>query len=555
MNRQKQLRTGKAILCIAAVMSVAACVFSLSARIGYAADATRILVVPFAINAAEDLNYLQRGITDMLTSRLEGNSDIAVVSPDLKTDPEITTLAQRTNADYVVTGSITILGDSVSTDAQVAKGSAVAEPVLSFHQTGSRHADVIEHINALAVMINTRLLDRSEAAQPDHPDAVPPVLTVPAPTVDQKATPPTASPSAPMPSGSTSRQPAKATPEPGPSEPMQLPGFGNIKGQLNGITAGDVDGNGIDDIVTITADELTVYQFKQDRWVKLAQYESRGDFIGVDTADVNRNSRQEIFVTRFSQIDSRVLSFVMEWDGSALKRIATQLPWYFRSVDLYERGRTLVGQRQNQDKHFASDIYEMKWTDGAYAAGERLALPRGLSVFGFAYGPVRSPDKPEVVTYNSDDYIQILSPTGEEVWATTEKYGGGSTFVVFTDEEQWDVQDYIYLPPRIHLYDMDGDGVQEILAVKNQYSFTGSSVLERQRFYSKGRLEWLKCQNVGIRSIVQTLDMARFIADSALVDIDGDGEIEVVAAVVKKKRGIASKGSSYLTGFNIFPPE
>ena len=547
MNRQKPVKIGKFFFYIPTVIALTASVLLTWARVIPAADTTRILVVPFTINAAADLSYLQRGISDMLTSRLERNNAVVVVTPDSRdSDADVATLAQKINADYMVTGSVTILGDSVSTDAQVVKGAAVSEPVLSFGQTGSRHADVIEHVNALAAVINTRLLDR----KPDQPAAVPPVVAIPSPSMDLAVTPPAAS--SPMPSTAKSQQPT-ARQDSGPSEPLSVPGIGNIKGQLTGMAAGDVDGNGTDEIVTITSDHLTVYRMAQSRWVKLAEFDTMGDFVGVDAADLNRNGRQEIFVTRFSQNDGRVLSFVLEWDGKSLQRIATQLPWYFRGVEVFQRGRVLAGQSQSQGKRFASGIYEMQWKGDTYAPGERLDLPKKLNIFGFASGALRSPDKPEVVRYNSDGYVQILSPSGEESWVTADHYGGGANFIIFTDEEQWDEQDYIYLSPRIHLHDMDGNGVQEMLVVKNQFSFTGSGVFERQRFYSKGRLEWLKAYDTGIRSVVQTLDLARFIADSALVDIDGDGDLEVVAAVVKKKRGITSKGSSYLVSFGIGP--
>lgn len=56
-----------------------------------------------------------------------------------------------------------------------------------------------------------------------------------------------------------------------------------------------------------------------------------------------------------------------------------------------------------------------------------------------------------------------------------------------------------------------------------------------------------------MRSGLRTLDVVRFISDTALVDLDGDGTPEMVAAVVKKTPGVASKGSSYLAVFEIDP--
>ena len=539
VNRQLIIKPLKLLFTKLAI-ALTAGLFLSSTPVAWAADdVTRILLVPFNINAAKELSYLKRGINDMLTSRLEKDQKVIVVTAD-GDKADLKALSQKANADYVITGSVTIMGDSISTDSQVVKGSALDVPVLSFNRTGDREADLIKHINELAAAIDTHITGSG------HDKAGQAATTVPAAPISASS-----QPSAPVPPVSTAqtspvvRQPASA------SEPSRLPGIGPIKGQASGISSGDIDGDGNADIVTVTTDHLFVHHFIGGRWAKLAEYDSLGDFIGVDVADINGNGEEEIFVTRFSQNETRLQSFVLEWDGKTLQRIANHIPWYFRRVDFFERGQVLVCQRHAQAKRFSSGIYQVKWTGGAYELGERLALPRNLNVFGMAYGAVRIPGRPEVVSYNSDGYVEFQSPSGEETWVSTEHYGGGSNAIVFTDETQWDVQDYIFLSPRICLHDMDGDDIQELLVVNNQKSFKASSVLERHRFYAKGRLEWLKWQGEGIRSIGQTLDMTKFIADFALVDVDGDGELDVVAAVVQKTRGMTAKGSSYLVSFKI----
>ncbi|MGD9211735.1 MAG: FG-GAP-like repeat-containing protein [Desulfobacteraceae bacterium] len=520
MDKQTLVRTGKIIFYLAVVIILACGGILKSTPVSYASETTRILVIPFTINAAGDLSHMQRGITDMLTSRLEQNNQAVVVTSDKKKD-DLKQVAKSTKADYIVTGSVTIMGESISTDAKVVKDPAIDEPILSFSRTGHKQADVIEHIDALASAIGTRFL----GSNPNQLKQSDKITSTAASSEDRRI-------------GSA-------------LEPVPLPGIEPIKGQLTGIAAGDVDGDGLSDIITITENHLSVYQFNQDKWIKLTEYSSRGNFVGVDIADVNGNGRHEIFVTRYSQPNSKVLSFVLEWDDKTLQPIATQMPWFFRAVDFHQRGRILVGQRQHKEKHFASTIHEMKYIDSAYVPGEPLALPQNLNIFGFAYGAVRSANKPEVVTYNSDGYVQLLSPSGKESFSTTELYGGGPNYLVFTNAAQYDVQDYIYLSPRIHLYDMDGDNTLEILVLKNQSGFSGSNFLSRQRFYAKGHLEWLEWRKNTICSTMRTIDMAKFIADSTLVDIDGDEDLEVVAAVVKKSGGVISKGSSYLTGFNI----
>lgn len=531
------------------VMTIAAGIVLAGAGIVNAAATIRVLVVPFKVNAEKDFAFLQRGITEMLTSRL-GQLDKVIVVTTGQPGNDIVAMAKKNRADYVVTGSLTMLDGRVSTDAQVIKGDQVNNPVLSFGRTGRQQADVIDHIDHLAGQINARILGRV----PDSPNRVEAPATVlpPVAVIDPRADLHTPSPTQATSGGERSlhfkQQDTKAL------EPRQLLGIGNFNEQLNGLAVGDADGDGTVEIVTIGNNRLYVYRMAKGRWIKMAQFKGTGKFIGVDMADVNNNGRKEIFVTNFDNTEARVISFVMEWNGQSLERIAGKLPWYFRTVDIAERGSLLVGQKQSIGDRFTPGIYEIKWLADTYEPAERLPLPRKLNVYGFAYGAIRSPDKLEVVAYNKSGYVQLLDRKGREMSVSTEVYGGGSNAIVFTDEEQYDVQDYLFLSPRIHLHDMNGDGLQEALVVKNETSLPGGGALTRHRYYKKGRMEWLRWHGEGIRSVVKSLDVSRFIADSALVDLDGDGHLEIVAAVVKATAGVVEKGSSYVTVFKMNEP-
>lgn len=530
----------------AAVMFMAAGILFTTAHNAGAAGKTRIVVVPFTVNAVDNLDFLQRGISEMLVSRLGWEDKVVAISAG-KPGDAIGPLAKQNRADYVVTGSLTVLGTRVSTDSRVFKGTDVTTPVLSYGRTGGQQSDIIDHIDGLAGEINGRLLGRGKPLEKKTETTVP-VVPVPAPAVGLERDTPSVQPPRtdsgighPMATATTVRE----------LVPLRLTGMGEFNVQLTGLAAGDVDGDGAADIVAISSSRLYVYGLNQGRWVKTTEFKGVGDFIGVDTADLNGNGRQEIFVTSFDNAVGQVNSFVMEWDGGSLKRIAGNLSIYFRAVDIAERGKVLVGQRQGLGVRFGPTIHEMVWQAGSYEFGERIPVPRKLNIFGFAYGAVRSTDNREAVAYDSSGYVKILKRSGSEALVTTDQYGGGSNFVVFTDEDQYDVQDYIFLSPRIHLHDLDSDGVQEMLVIHNEYKYGTGGALERHRIYSKGSLVWLGWYGEGIRPIMRTLDVPRFISDSALVDLDGDGSLEIVAAVVRKTASALSKGSSVLTVYKL----
>jgi TolB-like protein len=528
----------KLIKSILAVIAIAAGLVSIPPASVAAAKVTRIQVVPFTVYASEDLDFLQQGITQMLITRLGADNQVMIRALSAGEQTAAQVLATK-QADYVIMGSLTVLGGRVSTDAQVVTHEAgVDKTVLYFGRTGHQQSDFADHIDELASEIKAQLFNQNNAAPVQQQDAL---TAAPAPSGDDSGTP------------STQTQ---SNLNPGTKadwlEPVRIPGLDAINAQINGLAAGDLDGDKGPELAVITQNRLMVYHAVSEVWVELTQFKGKGGkFVGIDTADLNGNGRQEIFITSFDDTEGRVASFVMELEGNKLQRLAGVLPWYFRAVDIENRGRVLVGQRQGQGERFIPGIYEMEWHSDAYKPGKRLSLPKDQNVFGFAQGSIRSPEKMDTVTYNSSGHVQILDSSGSELAVSVDRFGGGINSLIFTDEEEWDEVDHVFLPPRVLLHDLDSDGAQEILVVNNQTSFGTRGVFERHRRYTKGRLQWLKYFNGGLRATIGTLNMSRFIADAALVDIDDDGHLEMVAAVVNKARGSVSKGASSLTAFEI----
>ncbi len=78
-----------------------------------------VAVVPFAVNSAENIDYIRQGIADMLSSRISISEKIEVVSRDTVqaavlgmgkkalTLNDVYGLGRKFGADYVIWGSIT----------------------------------------------------------------------------------------------------------------------------------------------------------------------------------------------------------------------------------------------------------------------------------------------------------------------------------------------------------------------------------------------------------------------------------------------------------------
>ena len=100
-----------------------------------AAEPQRVAVLPFKINAEKDLSFLRNGIFDMLSSRLSEPDKVQVLSRtevekvvEKEIGPAETgsideaaarRIGGQLKADYVLYGSLTMFGNSLSIDAKM----------------------------------------------------------------------------------------------------------------------------------------------------------------------------------------------------------------------------------------------------------------------------------------------------------------------------------------------------------------------------------------------------------------------------------------------------
>ncbi len=90
----------------------------------------KVAVLPFEINAREDLSYVREGIQDMLSTRLYVPNEIVVIDEaqvkqalkEIKTpinEAVAREIGKKLGADYVVFGSLTTFGQKTSLDAKL----------------------------------------------------------------------------------------------------------------------------------------------------------------------------------------------------------------------------------------------------------------------------------------------------------------------------------------------------------------------------------------------------------------------------------------------------
>ena len=403
------------------------------------AAAKTVAIVPFKVNAEKDMSFLRDGVYDMLSTRLTKEGEVEVLNRQTVEKALPTTagplteatgreLGRKLAADFVLFGSLTVLGNSISLDAKMVDV-AGAKPTMSFFEQSEDAGGIISRISAMAAAVNEKMFGRTTA------------IAQPAPAAAAAPQPQTA-------------QPAPADPFAHPEKMLKQPsGFGGGSGSpfatseesarefspqfwksaafkqlFNGIALGDVDGDGKIETVILTPQSVLIYRKDQERFFQVYEYKESGQGynIGIDIADINGNGVPEIFVTSLTPTRRGLASFVLEYDGKTYRRIAEGESWYFRVCDLPDRGKVLLGQEPRFGSPYGTGIYEMLWRNGRYEPESPVTVPIALNVLGLTLADVTDSRKESAVAFDRDDHIRVFEAAGKEEWKSSEKYGGST---------------------------------------------------------------------------------------------------------------------------------
>lgn len=511
-----------------------------------AADLQQVLILPFTINAEKDLAYLNRGMVSMLSSRLYQQDRITTLIGE-KTAPNQAAalkIAADANADFVIFGSITVFGKSVSTDLQLldVENETTA---ISFSQAGTKKGAVISHIDQFAAQAKPLLMG----------SGVPPAAAAPA----APAPVPVVVPVTPKPAAPTAAVPAAVAPEKKPDRPPEWKSERFGKGIVS-LSAGDIDQDGKTEVVLVTKRDVLVRRYEKDRLVTVAEKKGSRHIVlmGVDVLDLNKNGRPEIYVTG-RLVDGELRSYVLEWSNGTLVKIADNQNWYFRGVRIPGQGNLLLGQKRGTitgggnyvslhepTELFLAGIYTLRWQGDKLVSDQRQELPRNMKVYGFSWGDIRGKSQDQLVMLMDDYRLRILDRSGRKEWTSSERFGGNATFIEYkTGADISEVARY-YLPQRVHIEDLDGDDKLETIVVKNRDS--ARNLVGRVKLYKSGTVACLYWDVVALKEKWTAEKAAGYISDVAVADMDGDGARDVVFSVVGSSDFFDfDKASSYLT--------
>jgi len=524
------------------------------------AKPVKVAIVPFRVNAEKDLSFLKDGIVDMLSSRLYWEDKVTVINRqavEKAAEAVAGTLNESTarklgsglGADYVLFGSLTVFGNSVSIDAKMVDVSGNKQ-TLSFFNQSQGMDQVIPSVNLFASDINEKQFGRFMEGQRVAPAAQAPASqTGQAETAVQADADPRAHPDKLLAGGFGGGEEAQETQKEAPGSAFistqmaagRSPKFWKsrtIKHRITGMAMGDVDGDGKQETVLTSEHSVEVYRYDNQRFSKINTIsENRPEhLIGVDVADINGNGVPEIFVSALNPHRKSVRSFVIEFNGKTFTEIVSGSPWYFRVVGTPQRGKILLGQKQGLNSPFDMPVFDLVWQNSGYEPADRIMPGKRANIMGFALGNAMNDGSETAVVFDDLDYMRLYSTSGEQIWKDGDSSGGTPHYFELPDQGSQDMKNYAYYPMRILLKDIDKDGKNDVITAYNHRL----SKLISYRTFTNGEIEIRSWDGIGLSVLWKTNKLSGYLSDFGVGDFDNDGQDELVAALVQKTGSVVT---------------
>lgn len=545
----------------------------------WAKDKTIVAVLPFTVHSAENIDYVRQGVGDMLSSRISVNEKLEVISRDatlaaLKETgvkelalADVTALGKKLNADFVVWGSITKIGGSLSIDGKLFD-TAAAKPALTVVALCKNMDEVIPKVTDFAQKIESHILGTPSPAMGASPATKEIIVSrQPAAPVTREAE---------IISGMKGSRKGTFTSSINPdfinaAEPLDRKTFWKSQQfpiELKGMDIGDVNGDGLNETVMIDRNSVLIYQKKGDefRLIQKIAGKSYDNYVALDVADINQNGIKEIIVSSYRQ--GIVNSFIIEFKNGAFVTIAADLRWFMRVIENTSRIPVLLGQRMGVDsgitssgwvvRPFDTPIHEITWQNGEYREGRKMRIPEGLSIYGLTLEKLGEGGLEKIISLNNEDLLCVYEQTDkplskiavfggsdEFIWKSEEVYGGSNTTVdpvsQSTSSKAYGDQESTFINLRIVPYDLNKDGKPEFILVKNISS--SARLFSRLKLFSSAEIHDLEWDGRGMVENWRTKKISGYVADFQFKDVNNDGENEVVLAVVLSVGGTLSERS------------
>ncbi|MGD8386373.1 MAG: VCBS repeat-containing protein [Desulfobacteraceae bacterium] len=453
-------------------------------------------LLPFVLHTDPSKAFLREGIQSMLVSRLEGEG-LSVLHGEgitpllteheqkgIDSEERAREIARELDVDYVIFGSITTLGGGYSLDFSILDLSGekpertqVAEAVDE-NQLISRLSDMAHQFRAVVEGVDFQSYQaaRRGGMLPDEKTA----------------------------KGLFFRPGAAGY-------GFQPTGRASVRMGVMSFDTGNLNADGNLELLFLTRENLLVYHREKNHFILQDTLEAgMGEyFYKVSVADADLDGKDEIYLVM--DYGDRALSIVYDWDGTFRERFRMRGHLH---ADSSRDGRPPVVYFQDTmlDRYFKGDVFVMDFKGRDKLVPER-ALPefeKGIQFYTLTQCDLDGDGGLEFLGLSDLAYLHVWNLAGKSLWTSNDKMGGTNNAIKRGVKQTDRLAKRIPFNSQPEVMDINGDGIREVLAIKNIPIFDH---LTNLKLYYESKLYAYKVEGNQLSSEWATGELKYSIAD------------------------------------------
>jgi len=509
------------------------------------AYAKTLAVFPFAVYSDKPSDFIRHGVNSMLTSRLSGGDIEIIRYKDFQSlligdekkgiikEKRVENLSRKLNVDYSIFGSITTLAKSYSLDLSVLtlrperKSLKKISHVLKEDQFIPKLSDIAYQIRAV--------IEGKEIAIPK--------IAAPAPIIDDSKTSPMGifSEIEKEKKGSADIEKGLFFQETREAKGFKPTGKISVDFSIMAFAVGNLDGKDGAELIMLGRKKLFIYTKKGDVFVNIDSLKAGigEDFIKVSVGDADKNGLPEIYLA--SRYGIRARTTVLEWSGSFKK--LNRLTGHVQAIKDPSKNKTvLLFQASKADEFFKGPIFFMDYDQqGKPVQSDKAPKLKGSQFYTVALFDLDKDGNNEWIGLGEDSRLNVWDSEGDVKWKGTKRLGGTNNAIRIGNATPGELPPRIPFNSRPLITDVDRDGKEEILVVRN------IPIVEHMadfKVYDKSNLIGYRIEGTDLSPAWETRDMGY-----CLVGIEGYGQTLFLAGQKAKIINI-KKGSGFVMWFD-----
>ncbi|MDR1490900.1 MAG: VCBS repeat-containing protein [Desulfovibrio sp.] len=495
-----------------------------------AARKSTFIIAPFNISGAANLAHLERSIPQMLTSRLYWKDRVEPAAPDagagakpIGDQAEAERLRNRFKADYVLWGTVNVMGETCSLDVRMlGKDGKVWAQARE-----TRPQQVISAVSAISDDINREVFGRaaggrqaSGSGRQGRANQMNPDILVNETTNKEVYLNPQF-----RYSGSSTQDDSRLR-----SAPLNYPAIG--------MEVVDADGDGKNEIFLLEDTHLRAYSFVGGKLTPKGEFTFPANNQSLSVKSLPHGSGNAWLIVNTVDSGGVPNAFVLTWGGGQFTQVMGKIRWYLNVVKLPPLFKpVIIGQRAKPPRLFELGVHEMIREGNTLVGGGQINLPVEANVFSFTWMPA---DRGEIggerlVVLTKDENLRVYNSKLNRLAATSEKYSGASVGMEIDpampglQRTEAQIPSVFYIPIRMLAVDFERDGVSKLIV--NKPISTAAQIFERYRSFPEGEIHSLFWDGVGLSLQWKTRRIKGTVADFSVADANNDGIPDLVVCV------------------------